>query len=313
MFFQSKAEKITVHEFDVWRNNICVYRAVGGLGDIIAMRMIFEDFKIKYPDFQITWVVPYKFMKAAERHPFVDKVIALDDFHRNDYVEVFNVTTVCGRYEVLNRRKNEKNRSDIWAEHFGLVLENHNIFMPTYKNLHEKIYERLRKLGWDNKKKLVAFAPSSAISIKNMTFEQIKAVKEFTKEHFLFVLHNCPILDVSELGIPAIYDFRLEESLGAIELSDYVIATDTGLLHAAAGYKKPTLGTFSFVDGKIYCKYYPTVQVVQLHYDEFPGWCGPCYDFPRCPFTEEKKQKPCQKNISPKMLLENWHKLLNKV
>jgi ADP-heptose:LPS heptosyltransferase len=313
MFFRNKAEKITVNEFDEYRKNICIYRGVGGLGDILAMRMIFEDLKTNYPDFKITWAVPYRFFAAALQHPFVDHVVNLDEAKRKNYLETFDVTTICGRYEVLNKGKAEKNRSDIWANYFGLELKNHNMHMPSYSQFFDILENKLKKLGWDGQKKLIAFAPKSAIGLKNMTFEQMKAIRDFTKDYFLFALHNSPILELGELGIPGLYDLKMEQALCAIERSDYVIATDTGLLHAAAGYKKPALGTFSFVDGYIYCKYYPTVQVVQIHKNDHPGWCGPCWDYGKCPFTEQKNQKPCQTNITPKLLLENWHKLLNKV
>lgn len=311
MFFKNASEKITISEFASYRKKICIYRGVGGLGDIIAMRMIFEDLKLQFPEFEITWAVPFRYMDVAKYHPYIDKVITLEDFVRNDYIEVYDVTTICGRYEVLNKRKNEKNRADIWAGHFGLNLRHHNIYMPSYRNDFEFVKEKLKSIGWDGQKKLVAFVPTSAIGLKNMTFEQIKTVRDMTKDFFLFVLNSHPILEVAELGIPALYDMRLHQSLASIELSNYVIGTDTGLMHAAAGYKKPSLATFSFVDGYVYCKYYPTVRVVQLHYNDIPGWCGPCYDYPKCPFTEQKKQKPCQTNITPKILRENWSKLLN--
>ena len=77
MFFKNRSEKISVHDFDNYRKNICIYRGVGGLGDILAMRMIFEDLKKNYPEFQITWAVPYRFFFGALQHPFIDHVEVL--------------------------------------------------------------------------------------------------------------------------------------------------------------------------------------------------------------------------------------------
>lgn len=313
MFFNNKAFEITVGEFKKVHSKICVYRAVGGLGDIIAMRMIFEDFKKKYPKFHITWAVPYKYFPVADQHPYVDELIHLEDFKKRNFIEVYDITTACGKYETMNAKGKLKNRSDIWAEHFGLNLDSHNLHMPSYLDRKEKVIQRLVELGWDRKKKLVAFAPRSAIGIKNMTFEQIKAVKDMTNKFFIFCLHHVPILEVEQVGIPAVYNFSLQECLCAIEISDFMISTDTGLMHAAAGYGKPTLATFSFVDGETYCKYYPNVQIVQLHYKNIDNWCGPCYDYSKCPYTSHVTTKPCQSEISAKMLQENWDKLLNRL
>lgn len=311
MFFNNRSQNITIPEFLSCREKICVYRGVGGLGDILAMRMIFEDLKKQYPNFKITWVVPYRFFAAAQKHPFIDEVIHPDSYKKSDYIETFDITTPCGRYEVIHKNKTPKNRSDIWANHFGLELTTHNMHMPTYADLFPILEQKLKAKGWDGRKKLVAFAPRSAMALKNMTFEQCEAVKNMTKDFFLFILHSAPILEIDSLKIPGLYNLSLAEALAAVERCDYMIGTDTGLLHAAGGYKKPSMGTFGFVDGFIYCKYYPTVRVIQLHFKDIDNWCGPCWDYPKCPHQTKDPVKPCQSQITPKMLEENWLSLLN--
>ena len=313
MFFNSLKNQISIPEFLKNHNKLCIYRSVGGLGDILAMRMIFEDIKILYPDLEITWAVPFRYFAAAAKHPFVDNLIHLDQYKRENFGNFFDITTCCGRYESLYKRNKLKNRSDIWAEHFGLVLQNHNMFAPSYKEKSEYVFERLKEIGWDGKKKLIPFAPRSAISLKNMTYEQCKAVKEMTQDFFLFGLHTAPIIELLELKIPGIYNFTLEEALACVENAYALICTDTGFMHAAGGYNVPTLATFSFVDGPTYCKYYPSVQVVQIHADEVDNWCGPCYDYPQCPYMSKEAVKPCQYEITSKMLQENWEKLLNRI
>lgn len=311
MLLINRSNEITIPQFLNCREKVCVYRAVGGLGDILAMRMIFEDMKEQFPNFHITWAVPYRFFAAALRHPFVDEVIHIDHYKKINFLETFDITTPCGRYESIHKNQNPKNRSDIWANHFGLQLSKHNMHMPSYKELLPQVELRLKKIGWDGRKKLVAFAPRSAMSIKNMTHEQCKIIKNMTKDFFLFILHTAPILEIDDLKIPGLYNLAMNEALAAVELSDYTIATDTGLLHAAAGYNKPALGTFGFVDGYVYCKYYPTVKVLQIHKNQVDNWCGPCWDYPKCPYDKNHLVKPCQSQIGAKMLEENWHSLLN--
>ena len=312
LFFNSK-NRITIDKFLQINNKICIYRGVGGLGDILAMRMIFEDLKAEHPDLHITWAVPFKYFPVAKDHPHVDEVIHLDSFCREDFAEFFDVTTCCGKYESVHKMKNPKNRSDIWAEYFGITLKNHNMYIPNYEKHFDKVIERLRQIGWDGKKKLVPFAPRSAISLKNMTYEQCAAVKEMTKDFFVFGLHNAPVIDLAELKIPGIYNFSIDEAMAAVQMCFALISTDTGFMHAAGGWGKPVLATFSIVDGETYCKYYPLTQVVQIHMKDFDNWCGPCYNYPQCHYKTVGPQKPCQTEINAKMLQENWDKLLNRL
>lgn len=290
-------------------NRICILRSYGGVGDILAMRMLFQDLKEKYPEFHISWAVPHNLFAAAQNHPFIDEVISCHNYDPQKFVHIYNLSTICTRYEWRMKKQNDKNRADIWAEHFGLNLANHNMFMPDCSKEIPSIKEKLVQMGWDGRKKLIAFVPRSAIAVKNLTNQQCECIKKMTKDHFLFIINLVPILELDYLKIPTICGTTLREAFASIQVSDYVIATDTGLLHAAGGYKKPTLGIFSYVSGKVYCKYYDTIQVVQK---EELDWCGPCHDFANCSVAPNSVLKPCLTEITDKMIYKNWLELLNK-
>jgi ADP-heptose:LPS heptosyltransferase len=311
-FFMEPKQKINLKTFDVIKNKICILRSYGGLGDIIAMRMIFEDLKKKYPEFEITWAIPHIYFPIASQHPYIDNLVCSHVYNKKDFLHVYNLSTVCTKHEWKYKKDNKKNRSDIWANYFGLELANHNIYMPSFREEFDFIADRLKKQGWDGKKKLVAFAPISAIPVKNLVPNQCEYIKNITKDFFLFCIHTMPILDIAHLNIPILCGLNMKQAMAAVELSDYCISTDTGILHAAAGYKKPTMGIFSFVNGYVYCKYYPTVEVLQKHFDDDPTWCGPCHDFARCPKNSNSQVKPCITEIDNKMLSEKWTYLLNK-
>jgi ADP-heptose:LPS heptosyltransferase len=310
--FFSMEQKINLNLFESIRQKICILRSYGGLGDIIAMRMIFEDIKKTYPEFNITWALPYVYYPIASQHPFIDEIVCSSSYDKKNYLQIYNLSTVCTKHEWKYKKFNNKNRSDIWANYFGLELKNHNIFMPSFKEEHDFIYSYLKKIGWDGNKKLIAFAPVSAIPIKNLTADQCKIVQDLTRDYFLFCIHTNPILEIDHLKIPIVCGLNLKQAMAAIEISNYCISTDTGLLHAAAGYGKPTLGFFSFVDGYVYCKYYPTVEIIQKHYKDDPSWCGPCHDFVNCPKNPSSKIKPCISDINKNMIEEKWNTLLNK-
>ena len=50
------------------RNRILVVRDVGGLGDILMQRMMFEGFKRVMPECHLTWAVPQIYLQAASHH-----------------------------------------------------------------------------------------------------------------------------------------------------------------------------------------------------------------------------------------------------
>jgi ADP-heptose:LPS heptosyltransferase len=184
--------------------------------------------------------------------------------------------------------------------------------MPKFDEEKDLIYKNLKKIGWDGRKKLICFAPMSAIPVKNLTPSQCEIIRDMTKDYFLFILHTVPILELIHLKIPTLSGLNLKQAMAAIDVADYCISTDTGILHAAAGYQKPSLGIFSFVDGYVYCKYYPTVSIIQKHYKDDSEWCGPCHDFARCPKTKNPMLKPCIEDINKEMIHEKWDFLLNK-
>jgi len=305
--FGKRKKQTSLFDFKKIKNKVLILRGAGGYGDILNMRMMFEDLKKDYPDFDFDWAVPHPYYAAAKQHPFVNKIVHSADYDENDYLAVYNCTHSCVKHEWAKGKENEKNRADIWANSIGLELKNHNMWMPDYSTCHPKIIEQLKSVGWDGIKKLVLFSPRSAMSIKNLTYEQCLFIKNLTKEHFLFILHSAPILDLINLKIPTITTFKLEECMACTQLTDYVITTDTGHMHCAAGYNKPTVAIFCYTNGKVICKYYDSVRVVQKHFDENPGYCGPCNNYGTCMTAPQAKIKPCLTDIKYEMIESAWN------
>jgi ADP-heptose:LPS heptosyltransferase len=304
--FNKNKKQISVSQFNKLRNKILILRSSGGYGDILNMRMIFEDLKKEMPDFNFDWAVPHAYFAAAKEHPFVNKIVHSADYDETEYLAVYNCTHSCVKHEWLKGKDNDKNRADIWANAMGFQLTNHNMWMPDYSKHNQKVVEKLKEIGWDGFKKLVMFSPRSAISIKNLTYEQSLFIKNMTKDHFLFIVHSAPILDLINLKIPIITTFKLEECMACTSLVDYVITTDTGHMHCAAGYKKPTLAIFCYTNGKVICKYYDTVKVVQKHSDDNPGYCGPCNNYGACTVAPQAKLKPCLTDVTNEMIESAW-------
>jgi len=297
-------------KFEKIKNKILILRDCGGYGDILNMRMIFQDLKEQFPDFEFDWAIPHGYFHVAENHPYVSELIPANQVDYNNYLQIFNLSYSCTKYEWKHKKETDKNRADIWANYMGLELSKHNMFLPDRSELFPKFKNLLQKKGWDGSKKIIIFTPYSALPEKNFTKNQIEIIKEITKDYFLIGLHNAPMLELNLQNIPTIMSTSFKDSMTFIQLSDLVITTDTGHLHCAGGYNKPTLSLFCYTSGNNICKYFEKNVVVQIFDYDNEYDCGPCYTYTQCKKTKEP-EKPCRTNISKEMIISGWEKLLN--
>ena len=285
-------------------------RSCGGLGDIINMRMIFQDIKKSYPYLHVTWALPDFYFTAADSHPFIDETLSNTQVDRANFLQVFDLTHACTRHEWSQGKQNTKNRSDIWANYIGLNLIHHDTFMPYFKSEQQFIIERLKNLGWNGEDRIVVLAPKSAIGFKNLNANQVAKIKDMCKKFFLVILHSQPIIDLLYLKIPMLTGLNLKQAFCAIDFADYVIATDTGLLHVAGAYNKPTLGIFSYTNGDVISRHYKTVKVLQGKHMHKGSLCGPCNNFGTCVVDKNEQAKPCMTNINEDAIEKGWLKML---
>ena len=306
-------KKTGIFHYNKIKNKICILRLCGGYGDILMTRMIFEDLKKQFPQFHITYAVPPKFFDITKDHPYIDEVIDCNKIDYNEYREVFNITHYCVRYESAKNKECDKNRSDIWAESFGLKLENHNMHLPDLTGYKDLIYSFFYKGGYKNGQKILAFTPFSAVPNRHITPKQKEFIEdELAKKNcFCFYIHNLPVLEAYRF--PLIGGMNLLETMGLIFFSDAVVSTDTGHLHCAGGYNKPTLGVFNYTNGYVVGKHYKNLIVVQKDSTNDPEWkCGPCNDVGRCPYPIIENKLKCGLDLSLDHIKERMDYFFNK-
>jgi hypothetical protein len=124
---KKKIPLISLKQHAERRNNILIKRRCGGFGDILMQRMIFEDAKSQYPDLDFTLACPYGYMEMAKNHPFM-QVEDINSIDESNYGVKYDITTACRVHE-SKYANNKIHRSDIWANHFGLHLSNHNMHL----------------------------------------------------------------------------------------------------------------------------------------------------------------------------------------
>lgn len=301
---------LNLSEFNEKRNKILVIRAVGGLGDILMHRMMLEDIKLLMPDCEIHFACPKIYHDALIDHPFIDKIIGSEDIEAKDYIANFNTTTVCGRVEVdLAPNITPPNRADIWSNHCGYNCTKYNMHISFTDTEIAEAREIIQNVKKDNEP-LILICPVSAMKNKNLLLSQIALIDEHIKSlgFSLVGLHHEGIVELFELNIPLIETMgRLRTWMAIINEADYVITVDTAAFHCAGGLAKPTLGIFSFVNGSMYGKYYPNIEILQgpcpLRYDG-------CYNLSLCPV--KTSPKPCITDITDVMLKERINKLIER-
>lgn len=297
---------LTLGEFYEKRNKVLIIRSVGGLGDIFMHRMIFEDIKRLMPDCEIHFACPMIYHDAIKDHPFIDKVLSSEKIEPRDYIAHYRTTTICGRTEMKLAPASAPHRSDIWANHCGLTLKNHDMHISFTK---EEL-AAARGILKNYKKPIAAICPISAIGVKNLLPHQLRIVVEELQKRNIspMGLHNHPILELEELDVPSISTSgRLRLWMALLHEVDYAICVDTAAFHCAGGMGKPTLGVFTFVNGLAYGQYYPKAEIIQ---GPCPlGYAG-CYNLSLCP--KKDLPKPCLEGITNTMITEGIDRLFQR-
>lgn len=304
---------LDLDEFYVKRNKVLINRAVGGLGDVLMHRMMFEDIKLLMPDCEIHYACPAQYHDAVKDHPYVDVLLDPGQADRRDYIVYYNTTTACGRTEMNLAPFSAPNRSDIWAEHCGYKLTKHEMHFQITdeeKAAANKVWDEYR----DREGPKVLICPVSAMENKNLLPRQLLGVVNGLHNRGCYVLglHYYPIEVMEQNNIPTIgTQGQLRLWMAIIHEADYVVSVDTASFHCAGGMKKPLVGIFTFADGKQYGKHYEFF-LVQKHRDDDPCWtCGPCYNWGTCPKTKDNP-KPCLTELTSEMILGSVDKMFER-
>lgn len=305
------AADMSIREFSDKRNTVLIVRNVGGLGDILMHRMMFEDFHLLMPDCEIHFACPKAYHGVVSDHPYVAKVLDSETVDKNQYLISYNTSSACARYEIMTAPMSGLHRSDIWANHCGFNLSQHDMhirFTPEEQKWGEDKISSCR-----SGKPVVGVAPVSAMGLKNLTEEQLGGLLDGLIKRGLTPvgLHTNPILTFSQKNLEVIYRTSVREWMSLIAACDYVVSVDTAAFHCAGGLRKPLTGIYTFSDGKVYGRYFD-FELVQMHRDDDPEWtCGPCYNWCNCAKTKAAL-KPCLTEITVEMILGGVDRMLDR-
>lgn len=295
----------TLKEYYERRNHILIFRCVGGLGDILMHRMIFEDFKKLNPEAKITFACPIQFFQAIQGHPFVDEVVDSRSVDRSNFIVHYDTSSICARQEMAAAPFSTEHRSDIWANWCSVSLTCHNMHL---KISPEDILAARKIVGNGVK---VCVSPISAISSKNLDESQIEGICSGLKSRG-FDYYGVHTNDIQGFDGPVYSGKDVKQFMSLVGVADYLISVDTSTFHIGGGLGIPMVGIFSWADGKVYGKYYDKWELVQRHRDS--GWeCGPCYTWGNCQKCPSNQQrKPCITEITSNEILEAFDRIIAK-
>lgn len=307
---RTSANILSIRDFYHKRNKVLIIRNARGLGDILMCRMMFEDFKRVMPDMHLVFACPTIYHDLVRNHPFVDEVVDSVTVNRSNYLISYDISTCCIKWECDNAPFANKHRADIWAEHCGVTLSNHNMHLPIldkellqFGQFQVKQARNMSIRKFDIKSPNVLFTPIAFDVLRTLTDRHIIGVIKWLHNNgcFVYSTHMHKISLLEDLGVPVLSGFNTLEWLSLVNAADYVVTVDTSVFHYAGGIGKPMTGIFTHADGKYRGKYFDFV-LVQKHRDNGNWPCGPCYNHAMC--THPKCLNPGAINVEKPCLTE---------
>ena len=296
-------------------NRILIKRRLGGVGDVLAHRMIFQDLKIAAPGAHVTFAVPNHLMPLAWDHPFIDEVVAAESVRDEDYAFVADTTDKCAEYEYPLIPHVDKHRSDIWAQSFGLHLNHHEMFIRITEEERSLAAQIFEEDGHDGPR--VAIAPRTASAHKDMDDQKWQAIIDGLEER------GCAVYSFHDSttdfhGCANVHKLPLRTWMAAVEQCHYTITLATALFHLANGLHKPTVAIFGCEDLQVFGRYFPEMIPVQRREGE-GGWARaecPCWRN-ECQYLERGvgnggDPSLCMQSITPNEVLAAFDELMQR-
>lgn len=274
-------------------------------------RMFITGVREVVPDAEIHFACLPEYMDAAIDHPDISKVLNTKKVDDSQYTFKYNTcVTISDRYENKNSPNCDEHRSDIWAKYCGFEIKNHDMKFRPNPEYQDFFRNKIRELNPENKP-VVVFSPISKMESKTLRDWQTEHIVNVLKENNLFVLgsHREEIPLLKKLNVGGLYNLKIQEWIAAVSVCDYVVSVDSALFHLGGGLNKPMTGIFTFIDGKVYGKWFK-FSLVQKHRDNGNWDCGPCFKYSSCP-KSRGQPKPCLTELTKEEFTNGIMEMLN--
>jgi len=283
-----------------------------GFGDVIACAY-FLAYPLAYahPKTKVDFYSDLLYTPIVEQFPFLNQVFGdvKSNFSRYD-----GTVDLCWVPEREDRR-NEKVRTEIFGRYAGSLANYKYDFLEFPSELKMKGQAILEKGGRDSNRSLVGIQTTSASPVRVYPFDYLGdliqglvnegfEVALFGQDHWNYKLNQWN----GDHLLNFIDRTTLLECACAMELCDYFIAPDSGLLHLASIFGIPTLALFGNIKPENRIKYYPNTVAL---YPEFELDCIPCGDVhnpcPECSnLSGSYRSGRCMYLLTPERVLRTF-------
>lgn len=302
---------MSIRSFWSARNRVLFWTPLGGLGDVLMQRMLYDNVKRLMPDCEIHVACMQSYHEAVADHPAVCGLHPALGVDLSTFIAHYKTcVTPANAYENHYGIGCRLNRSDIWGLFCGFELQTHDMNIRLDRQTLASCRRRLLELCRDPSLPVTLLAPVSAVRTKSLLPEQLRAVVEASSGTNLVYTHKCEVPELESLGVRGVHGTGLREWMHTVAAADYVVSVDTAAFHLAGGLGKPLVGVFTFANGKTYGRYYDFV-LVQRHVDDGDWDCGPCYNYKACSKTSGEI-KPCLSEIPAKTIRDAIAKMYEK-
>lgn len=290
---------------------------LSSLGDIIHTLPAFSSLRKNFPQAKISWIVGKKGKEILDFVPGIDEVIvfpekgwrkrirnknsiALDfqglvksgfmallsgarkriGFHRKNLKEPLASFFYTERLEELSEGIHVISKNLKLLSKLGIKDERYEFPLQLDEKIRDEVREKLRKIGYENKNKLIIHNIGGAWETKRWFTEKWIALIERMKKEELFPLllwgneeERKLAEEVSEkANIPVAPFLSVKEVMALIKESSLLVSGDTFALQAACAFSVPVVAIFGPTNPRRNGPFNPRDKVAFARLD-----CAPCY------------------------------------
>lgn len=252
------------------RARICIFRSLGGLGDIIMATPIARGAKKKYPNSHVTYAVPTEYaggdlVALLEHIPYIDEVIDYSLINRDDYDVYANITRTG-----LSDEKPYSippNRIDLFANAAGIPLFGNPL--PLYVMTEEErqwgveFVERATK--GKKYKGLISIHLGSRDPKRSWPHNRIREFIQIARDsgYFCFLYEwGASTSEWKLAGCEGVFDYGIRQAAAVMKATDVLVCPDSMMLHLAGALNMKIVSLFGSMPPSCRINHYPNAIAV---------------------------------------------------
>jgi ADP-heptose:LPS heptosyltransferase len=304
----SRAERAYLPNVSAVSNNkILVTRAMGGLGDLLAMTPGLRALRAKSGGEKINLAVPPSFFPLFRANDDVECIdIESEAALPSRYGRWYDLTDCpAARREALEMPNVRTNRIEAFAAGMGIRkagLRKYG-FRPRYEITQDEAQEAGAYLALRNPERryVIGVQPFAAETYRDWP-HAAELTRQLARQNVVLVFHHEPLEGFTGENVHQV-DYPLRKSFAIAAQCNLLVAPDSVFVHLAAALDIPVVAIYGPTGGKVITRHYPNATVVLPEETDFP--CSPCYrnEEINCGLARSR-QSVCMPSIATRQILD---------